>query len=255
MIAFKPIHTSFTNTKYTLFHARRPIHAKGSILCLCRSSKPESEANPPEGDVRTQELLAQIALIQVEKARAIDYLDETAANLTKFAKEANAELDKIGEDALKEFDEASKRRMAKMDEEMQAFEESARLKRIEIENSEKKLADFEGQLEKERNEGMFFKNLGQRAPLDPAGKAGAMEEAKKIKDLTKAKAGSKTRITVYFVLTGLIVVEIADSVISSPDWGKVAVLGAILVGLITQLSYELRISSEIEETERKKKDA
>lgn len=137
---------------------------------------------------------------------------------------------------------------------MQAFEESAELNKREIEENDNKVADFEGQMVNDRNEGMFFKNLGQKKPTN---KAKAKVETERIKDLTKAKAGSKTRKNIYLALMAVIVIAIADSFISpSPDWRKVAVLGAILVGLITQFTYEQKLSSElesIEETEKEKK--
>lgn len=144
--------------------------------------------------------------------------------------------------------------MENIESQMQAFEESAELNRREIEDNDNKVADFEGQMVNDRNEGMFFKNLGQKKPTD---KAKAKVETERIKDLTKAKAGSKTRKNIYLALMAVIVIAIADSFISpSPDWRKVAVLGAILVGLITQFTYEQKLSSElesIEETEKEKK--
>ncbi|KAI6698405.1 hypothetical protein NL676_018524 [Syzygium grande] len=113
---------------------------------------------------------------------------------------------------------------------MQAFEESVELKRMEIEESDK-LAEFEGQDEKDRNEGLFFKSLAEKKPVK---KAKAKEEAKKIQDVTKQSARSKTRRNIYIVLIGILVAGIANSfILSSPDWRKVAVLGAILVALIT----------------------
>lgn len=144
--------------------------------------------------------------------------------------------------------------MENIESQMQAFEESAELNRREIEDNDNKVADFEGQMVNDRNEGMFFKNLGQKKPTN---KAKAKVETERIKDLTKAKAGSKTRKNIYLALMAVIVIAIADSFISSaPDWRKVAVLGAILVGLITQFTYEQKLSSElesIEETEKEKK--
>lgn len=126
--------------------------------------------------------------------------------------------------------------MENIESQMQAFEESAELNRTEIEKNDNKVADFEVQMENDRNEGMFFKSLGQKAPVD---KTKAKEEAQKIKDLTNAKAGSKTRKNIYLALMGVLAIVIADSFLSSaPDWRKVAVLGAILVGLITQFSWD-----------------
>ncbi|KAJ6871797.1 hypothetical protein NC652_037221 [Populus alba x Populus x berolinensis] len=67
--------------------------------------------------------------------------------------------------------------LANIEIEMQAFEESAELKRVEIERNDNKVADIEGQMEKDRYEGMFFKNLGQKAPVDKAkAKEGSTED-------------------------------------------------------------------------------
>lgn len=48
-----------------------------------------------------------MAMLQTEKVRLTDYLDERSDYLTKFAEDANTEIDKIGEEALKELDAAS----------------------------------------------------------------------------------------------------------------------------------------------------
>lgn len=142
----------------------------------------------------------------------------------------------------------AKQIMGNIESQMQTFEETAEQSQMEIEKNENQLVEFEGQMESDRNEGMFFKNLGQKAPVD---KAKSTTEAEKIKDLTKAKAGSKTRKNIYLALMGVLVISIADSFISSSaDWRKVAVLGAILLGLITQYSYEQRLSSDMERAEK-----
>lgn len=138
--------------------------------------------------------------------------------------------------------------MENIESQMQVFEESAELNRQEIEKNDDMLAKFEGQIEEERNEGLFFKNLRQRKPAD---KVKAKVEMEKIKELTKENAGSKTRRYIYLAFIGLLVVAIAESFLSSPDWRKVAVLGAMLIALISQFSYEQRMSSEIEKTEIK----
>lgn len=130
---------------------------------------------------------------------------------------------------------------------MQAFEESAHLNRLEIEENDSKLSKFEGQIEKDRNEGLFFKSLRQEMPVE---KAKAKEGTKKVEEVAKETAGSRTRRTIYLGLVGVLIVAIADSFISSsPDWRKVAVLGAILVGLLTQLGYEQGVSSEANGTQ------
>ena len=134
---------------------------------------------------------------------------------------------------------------------MQAFQESSEMSKLEIEENEKKLADFEGQIEKERNEGLFFKNLRERTTKE---KAEAKEETEKIKELTKENAGSKVRKNIYLALISVLVIGITDSLISpSSDWRKVAVLGAILVALLSQFIYEQRMTSEAAERTEKEK--
>lgn len=129
---------------------------------------------------------------------------------------------------------------------MQAFEESAELNKVEIEQNENKLLEFEDQIQKDRNEGLFFKNLGSRSPEK---NVKAKEETAKIKEITKVNAGSKTRRNIYLALIGLLTIGIADYFISSsPDWRKVAVLGAIVVGLISQYVYEQSLLSETRKT-------
>ncbi|KAJ9180606.1 hypothetical protein P3X46_008825 [Hevea brasiliensis] len=212
IITLKAINASFLPPKQALFLTGRSTNLKDSTFCLCKSDDPDSKASPSEGDTHKQELLARIAMLEAQKICLSN----------SFAEEANAEFDRIGEDALKGLDEAGARVS------MQAFEESAELNRIEIEENENKLADIEGQMVKDWNEGMFFKNLGQKAPID---KAKATVETERIKDLTKAKTGSNAKKNIYLALMAVPVMAIADSFIySSPDWWKVAVLGAILVG-------------------------
>ncbi|KAL4311167.1 hypothetical protein GQ457_01G018670 [Hibiscus cannabinus] len=251
MIALKLIQASFTTSnKHAFFQTRRRIaYAKNSILCLSKPNEPESDSDPKEGDTRKQELLAQIAMLQAQKVRLTDYLDERSAYLTQFAEEANAEFDKVGEDALKGLEEAGERIMENIDSQMQAFEESQELNRQEIEMNEDQLAEFEGQMDKERNEGLFFKNLTEKKPI--IDKEKAKEEAEKIKEITKEKVGSKARRNLYLALIALLALVIADSFVSASDWRKVAVLGAILVALFSQFIYEQTLLSEAEKTEKK----
>ncbi|GFZ02239.1 hypothetical protein Acr_15g0008470 [Actinidia rufa] len=252
MISFQAMQTPFTLTKHALFHTRGLSHKKNNplVLSLCKPKESNSEDPPPKGDARKQELLATIAMLQTQKVRVNDYLDERSAYLTEFAEKANTEIEQIGENALKELEEASATIMENLDSSMQEFEESAELNKIEIEESEKQLAEFEGQIEKDRNEGLFFKNLRQMKPDE---KAKAKEDMEKIKQLTIGRVGSKTRQRIYLALIGLLVIGIADSLItSSSGWQKVVILGLILVGLFSQLVYEQKILSETEKTVKEK---
>lgn len=256
MISLKSIQTSFTpNSNHGLFHEKESFRKKKRLnISFCKSNNSndssDQESSKPEGDIQKQELLARIALLQAQKVRLTDYLDERSAYLTQFAEEANAEIDQIGENALKELDEAGARIMENIESQMQAFEESAELNKLEIEENEKKLADFEDKIVKDRNEGMFFKNLMQKAPVD---KAKAKEEAEKITEVTKKNAGSELRRNIYLALIGLVVFEIVDALVissTSSDWRKIGVLGVILVGLLSQLFYEQNmLSSETKKTE------
>lgn len=132
---------------------------------------------------------------------------------------------------------------------MQAFKDSVELNKQENEENENKLADFKGEIEKDRKEGLFFKNLRQKTPSE---KVKNKEEIQKLRDHSKKNAGSKTRRNIYLALVGLVAVGISDTLItSSSDLSKVAVLAAILVGLLSQLIYEQRMLSETEKTKQK----
>jgi len=124
---------------------------------------------------------------------------------------------------------------ANIESEMLAFEESSELNRVEIEESEKKIEEFEGQMEKNRNEGLFFKNLGEKALADKEKKT--KEKVEKIKEVNTENSGSgKTRKNVYLFFIGLLSFGIVDSFASSSgaaDWKRVSVLGGVLVVLFS----------------------
>lgn len=125
------------------------------------------------------------------------------------------------------------------------------LNKIKIEENEKKVADFEGKIMEDRNEGMFFKSFSGKTQVD---KAKAKEEAEKIREVTKKDAGSVIRRNIYLALIALVVIGIAEASISSTsDWKKVAVLAVILVGLLSQLIYEQNVLSEQEKSKEEKK--
>lgn len=189
-------------------------------------------------------------MLQAQKVRLTDYLDERSAYLTQFAEEANVEFDQVGENALKELEEASARIMGNIESQMQAFEESAESSKMAIEENQKKLDEFENRFENERNEGLFFKSLGQSKPVN---KSIAKEAARKINELNKQTAGTETRRNIYLALIGLVSISIVESLISpSFDWRKGVVLGVILVGLLTQLTYEQKMLAETRSTESEK---
>ncbi|WVZ16142.1 hypothetical protein V8G54_009124 [Vigna mungo] len=105
MIALKPI----VHASLHAFHHAPLQTVRGSVWCVCKSQESDSEDPSAEGDANSQELLARIAMLQTEKVRLTDFLEERSAYLSQFGEEAKAEFDKIGEDALKELDEAGAR--------------------------------------------------------------------------------------------------------------------------------------------------
>ncbi|XP_021750541.1 uncharacterized protein LOC110716233 [Chenopodium quinoa] len=247
MAGVKIIQTPFNNTSNILhptFHPRTLWKLCSLPLCRSVPKDSNSEGSQPQGDPKKQELLARIAMLQAQKYRLTDYLDERSAYLTQFAEEANIEIDAIGENALKDLDEASARIMENIESKMQAFEESSEMSKEEIAKRDKELADFEGDIEKGRNEGLFFQSLQEKTPVD---KEKAKEETKKLAAVTKDTAASKVRRNIYLALMGLMAVGIADSYIaSSPDWRKIAVLGAIFIGLLSQFIYEQNLLKDSE---------
>ncbi|GMH09775.1 hypothetical protein Nepgr_011616 [Nepenthes gracilis] len=261
MIPLKIIQTSFAPTRNPQLSTTCDVSnsaGKHSLLWLCRcrskshASSSEGGSPPPEGDPRKQELLAKIAMIQAQKVRLTDYLDERSAYLSQFAEEASAEIDAIGEKALSDLDQASARILENIESRMQAFEESAEMNRLELAESDKELSDFQGEIESRENEGLFFKSLRQRTPRE---KASAKDETDTISEVTKRSAASKTRRNIYLVLICILAAGVADSFLSSsPDWRKIAILGAISVALLSQFFYEQRIVSDTGEQQVRKTD-
>ncbi|MED6124336.1 hypothetical protein PIB30_058074 [Stylosanthes scabra] len=242
MITLKTIHLCFTptNSNHTRFHNNTRTT---SVLCLCTKSNNNDESDSskppqqPEGNAQSQELLAQIAMLQAQKVRLTGYLDEKSEYLTQFGEEAKAEFDKIGADALKGLDEASDRITANIESQMLEFEELNELNRLEIEANENKLVEFEDQMEKDQNEGLFFKSLGGKKDPVVDDKAKAKDDEVKRTELQqelsreKEDGSNKTLKNVYLFSIGLLTFGILNSI--GNDWRKVAVLGAVLVVLFS----------------------
>jgi hypothetical protein len=233
---------------------RRALLGRTKRSFICASSPEDAgsgEELPLSGDKRQQEVLAQIAMLQAQKVRITNFLDERSAYLTKFAKDADTEFDLIGQNAMKELDAVGDQIMERLENKMQAFEETAEVQRQEIEMNDKVLEDFEDWIETEKNEGMFFKSLGKvKSKKKIEIKVKAKVEAQKVKEI----AASKTRINIYLGLMTILGLTIANAVFATPEveWRKVAALGLIFIGLVAQVIYEQDISPpKAEETEKK----
>uniref|UniRef100_A0A7C9DCU2 Uncharacterized protein n=1 Tax=Opuntia streptacantha TaxID=393608 RepID=A0A7C9DCU2_OPUST len=104
--------------------------------------------------------------------------------------------------------------MEKIERKMQEFEESLEMEKQETEKRDKEVEDFEGEMERGRNEGMFFQSFRQRKAMD---KAKAKEEAKRISHVTRKSAASKARRNIYLALIGLLTIGIVNSLLSYPQ--------------------------------------
>lgn len=140
--------------------------------------------------------------------------------------------------------------MEKLEGRTQAFEETADMSREEIERNEKVLEEFEKQIEKDRNQGLFFKNLREKAPQ---AKAQAKLEAQKLKEIARENAGSKVRRNIYLGLMSLLAITIANAVFATTQvaWGKVIALVFIFLGLLAQFLYEQSLSTTSEARDKK----
>lgn len=252
MNTLKAIQHCFPSARSSLFLQPEKSNnsRRRSTICFSNSEGPDSSPSIPDGDTQKQELLAQIAMLQAQKVRLTDFLDDRSAHLSQFAEDANAEFDAMGENALKELDDASSRILDKLETRMQAFEESAEMNRQEIESNERILEEFEEQIEKGRNEGLFFKNLRQETPKK---QAEAKEEAQSVRQVAKKRTSSRGRRNVYLSLMSLMVLAVGNALFSSPEieWKKVGALSLILAGLLAQFIYEQSLSSTTDETNKK----
>ncbi|KAL5227230.1 hypothetical protein ABZP36_015495 [Zizania latifolia] len=256
MLNLHTIRTSLPSPHRSSPYRRRALLSrKRSSIRACSSEDDGFDASSSlGGDRRQQEVLAKIAMLQAQKVRITNFLDERSAYLTKFAKDADTEFDLIGQNAMKELDEVGDQIMERLDSKMQAFEETAEIQKQEIEMNERVLEDFEDWIEKEKNEGMFFKSLGKVKPRNKKEFTAVKTklEAQKVKHIAKESAGSKTRLNIYLGLTAILGLTIANAVFATPEveWRKVAALGLIFIGLVAQVIYEQDISSP----ESKKKE-
>jgi hypothetical protein len=105
MLTLHTVQSSLPSLRRSSPFRRALLGRKRSFICASSSEDAESDSSPPlGGDKRQQEVLAKIAMLQAQKVRISDFLDERSAYLTKFAKDADSEFDLIGQNAMKELD-------------------------------------------------------------------------------------------------------------------------------------------------------
>lgn len=106
MLTLHTVRTSLPSSHRSSPYRRAVLSRKRSSICACSSEDAGSDTSPPlGGDKRQQEVLAKIAMLQTQKVRITNFLDERSAYLTKFAEDANTEFDMIGQNAMKELHE------------------------------------------------------------------------------------------------------------------------------------------------------
>lgn len=106
MLTLHTVRTSLPSPHRSSAHRRALLSRKRSSVRACSSEDVGSGASSPHGgDQRQQEVLAKIAMLQTQKVRITNFLDERSAYLTKFAKDADTEFDLIGQNAMKELDQ------------------------------------------------------------------------------------------------------------------------------------------------------
>lgn len=105
MLTLHTIQSSLPSLRRSSPFRRALLGRKRSFICAGGSEDAEFDSSPPPGgDKRQQEVLAKIAMLQAQKVRISDFLDERSAYLTKFAKDADSEFDLIGQNAMKELE-------------------------------------------------------------------------------------------------------------------------------------------------------
>eukprot|EP00252_Welwitschia_mirabilis_P016055 TRINITY_DN35518_c0_g1_i1.p1 TRINITY_DN35518_c0_g1~~TRINITY_DN35518_c0_g1_i1.p1 ORF type:complete len:269 (-),score=55.60 TRINITY_DN35518_c0_g1_i1:157-963(-) len=209
-----------------------------------------------EGDRETQDLLAEIAMLEIRKVRVSEFVKEKSAQLTQIAKQANTEFQEIADYTLKDMDEAGLKVMENVEAEVQACEEEFASAWAEFKTDNKSVDDFEAKMRKDRSSGLFFKSLyapGKKwkdMPLKQ--RRSAQLEAKKVEEVSKQSFGFTFRRNVYIFLILVLTLGVIDLVSSgSESWPKIVIYSFILVMLIAQLTYETKLSSTTNDAEKR----
>ncbi|VAH81862.1 unnamed protein product [Triticum turgidum subsp. durum] len=107
MLTLHTVQTSLPSPRRSSLR-RHALQLSRRRFSICKSSSEDDGSDAPlphGGDQRQQEVLAKIAMLQTQKVRITNFLDERSAYLTKFTKDADTEFDMIGQNAMKELDQ------------------------------------------------------------------------------------------------------------------------------------------------------
>ncbi|GLJ41737.1 hypothetical protein SUGI_0863800 [Cryptomeria japonica] len=129
-----------------------------------------------DGNEKTQDMLAEIALLETQKIRVTEFVSERSDQLKDMAEQTNSEFQQIADDTVKDLDEAGLKVLESVEEDVRACEEELASERAELQRKEQQIDRFEKQSWESRNEGLFFQRL--YAP------------AKKLKEISPDKKNS-----------------------------------------------------------------
>ncbi|KAL2635490.1 hypothetical protein R1flu_006969 [Riccia fluitans] len=155
------------------------------------SSEDESDKG---GDREVQETLVDILRLETGKVRVSEYVEEQAKYLTDIAETADEEYARIAEEAKRSMDAAGSKVLEEIENKASAFEEELAAARAQIEADEADFEAFEKNVEKARNEGLFFKELYKTVKAKtPEEQEQIKQKAKEVQETVTKSAGSKSR--------------------------------------------------------------
>lgn len=232
----------------TLFHATQYGSGRtqgGRIMAKVGRRDEEFEGG---GDERTQDLLVEIAMLEAQKVQVTEFVKERSSHLAEIVEQANSEFQQVADDTMKGMDEAGIKVMENLEADVQACEEKLASARAEMETNEQSITKFEKEMQKVRNEGLFFQSLYTQAKkwkdLPPEKRNTIQMEADMLKEVTKRTLNSTTRRNLYIFLILVLNLTIIDLVASgNAEWPKLAIYTILDVLVVTQLTYETIISS------------
>lgn len=200
------------------------------------------------GDEKTQDLLVEIAMLEAQKVQVIEFVKERSTHLAEIAEQANSEFQQVADDTMKGMDEVGIKVMENVEENVQAWEEKLASARAEMGTNEQGIDMFEKEMQKDRNEGLFFQSLYTQTKkwkeLPPEKRNTIQMEVDVLKEVTKRTLSSTIRRNIYIGLIIVLSLTLIDCVASgNAEWPKLAIYTILLVLVVTQLTYETIISS------------
>lgn len=200
------------------------------------------------GNEKTQDLLVEIAMLEAQKVQVIEFVKERSTHLAEIAEQANSEFQQVADDTMKGMDEVGIKVMENVEENVQAWEEKLASARAQMGTNEQGIDMFEKEMQKDRNEGLFFQSLYTQTKkwkeLPPEKRNTIQMEVDMLKEVTKRTLNSTIRRNIYIGLIIVLSWTLIDRVASgNAEWPMLAIYTTLVVLVVTQLTYETIISS------------